>query len=102
MNKHRKSWNQQERLKIIQYASEHGVAKASTEFNVSSSIIYRWQKDLSSTDSSKEITELHTLKLKMKQLERENSSLKEIVADQTLAIKIKDTIIKKKILKDQS
>jgi hypothetical protein len=38
----------------------------------------------------------------MKHLERENMSLKEIVADQTLALKIKDTILKKKLLKEQS
>jgi transposase-like protein len=101
MSKHRKSWNQQEKINVIQYANQHGTAKASTEFNVSSSIIYRWQKELSNNSPS-ESDQLSSLKVKMKHLERENMSLKEIVADQTLALKIKDTILKKKLLKEQS
>jgi transposase-like protein len=99
MSKHRKSWNQQEKMNIVQFSNENGVAKAATEFNVSSSIIYRWQKEFS-TKSPSESEKLNALTLKMKQLERENMSLKEIVADQMLALKIKDTILKKKLLKD--
>jgi transposase-like protein len=30
MSKHRESWNQEERLRIIQFAAEQGVAKACT------------------------------------------------------------------------
>jgi transposase-like protein len=102
MSKHRKSWNQQERMSIIQFANVNGVAKASTEFNVSSSIIYRWQKLVASPEDTSGDSELHRLKLKLREVERENASLKEIVADQTLALKIKDSIIKKKLLKDPS
>lgn len=102
MSKHRKNWSQEDKIKIIQYTTEHGVAKASVEFNVSSSIIYRWQKDLESPNKSSEGEELRALKLVNKLLLRENGSLKEIVAEQFLEIKIKDTIIKKKILREQS
>ena len=102
MSKHRKSWNQQEKINIIQFANANSVAKASAEFNVSSSIIYRWQKDISSAGNTSIENNLHTLKLKLRELELENAFLKEIVADQTLALKIKDSIIKKKLLKDQS
>lgn len=97
MSKHRKSWNQEERLRIIQYAAEQGVAKACTEFNVSSSIIYRWQKEVPGKSES---DELHSLKSKLRLLERENNTLKEIVADQVLSIKIKDTLLKKSLSKE--
>lgn len=98
MSKHRKSWSQQEKLAIIKYSDEHGVGKASVEYEVASSMIYRWKSDLE--DGSKDSGISH-YKQKNKALEREIASLKEIVADQALALKIKEEILKKKMLKDQ-
>ena len=66
MGKHQKSWSQAEKLTIVKYYKEHGSAKASREFNVSSANIYNWVSHyekggssslsgVSSSDKDKEI-----------------------------------------------
>ncbi len=42
MSKHRKSWNQQQKLEIINYYREKGLTATSVEFGVSSTSIYKW------------------------------------------------------------
>jgi transposase-like protein len=94
MNNHRKTWSLEEKLQIVQASNERSVASLSAEFGVSSQMIYNWKNQLESKpDSSEELTRL---KQEIKALKRDIGNLKDVVADQTLAIKIKDDIIKKK------
>jgi transposase-like protein len=100
MKKHRKSWNQQEKLTILQFYKEKGIGAASTEFNVSSTTIYNWENQLNSGgESSLSSTKKDSNAALIKKLEREIKELRNIVADNALEIRIKDEIIKKKILK---
>lgn len=96
MGKHQKSWSQEEKLTIIKFYKEHGAAKASKEFNVSSTSIYNWvsvfekggSSSLSganSTDKDKEIL----------RLQREIQAYKEIIAEKELSLRIKDALLKK-------
>jgi transposase-like protein len=94
MSKHRKSWSETEKTTITNYYREHGAASASRQFNVATSVIYRWvnQEKLATekpdTGGSFYKHEYHRLLV-------ENQSLKEIVAEKELAIRIKEALLKK-------
>lgn len=96
MGKHQKSWSQDEKLTIVEYYKEHGAAKTSKEFNVSSANIYNWVSHFekggssslsgtNSTDKDKEIL----------RLQREIQAYKEIIAEKELSLRIKDALLKK-------
>ena len=94
MSKHRKSWSESDKTSILAYHREHGVAKASREFNVASSVIYRWTKQ-EQTDSSKSDSDSSFYKKAYYRLSTENQALKELVAEKELAIRVKDALLKK-------
>ena len=99
MSKHRKHWTKAEKLEIINYFKQHGVAKTKREFGVSSTSIYNWEAHFdehgedglngkmgsNKDDHSQEI----------KRLLRENDSLKKLVAEKELALRIKNELLKK-------
>lgn len=99
MSKHRKHWTKAEKLEIINYYKQHGVAKTKREFGVSSTSIYNWEglfeehgegglngKKGPAKDGHSE---------ELKQLRRENDALKKIVAEKELALRIKNELLKK-------
>ena len=96
MGKHQKSWSQDEKLTIVEYYKEHGAAKTSKEFNVSSANIYNWVSyfekggisSLSGTSSSDKDKEIL-------RLQREIQAYKEIIAEKELSLRIKDALLKK-------
>jgi transposase-like protein len=96
MGKHRKSWSQEEKLTILKFYKEHGAAKTSKEFTVSTVNIYNWLElfekggstsliGTNSSDKDKEIL----------RLQREIQAYKEIVAEKELSLRIKDALLKK-------
>lgn len=94
MSKHRKSWSETDKTSIVSYFRGHGIAQASREFNVASSLIYRWANQ-EKTNSSKLDSDSNFYKKEFHRLTIENQSLKELVAEKELAIRIKDTLLKK-------
>lgn len=99
MKKHRKTWSPEDKLQIVQASNDRGISEASTEFGVSTTMIYKWRSDIGQSPNVNQ--EIVLLRQQLKMLERENRNYRSVVADQTLALKIKDDIIKKKILKER-
>lgn len=97
MGKHRKSWSQEEKLTIVNYFKEHGAGKASKEFNVSSTTIYNWAS-VEQTEGVCGLSEGFNLNKdkEIARLMRENQAFKEIIAEKELALRIKDSLLKKK------
>lgn len=95
MSKHRKSWSQPEKMAIINHYKEHGAVATSRLYDVSTGMIYRW---VSQFDEKKEPTSAPTKDLDYQRLLRENQSLKEIVAEKELEIRVKDALLKKTTL----
>jgi hypothetical protein len=92
MSKHRKTWSKEERGKVLLYAQKEGIAEASREYGVSSTSIYKWQGESSSSDPSDDYM---SMERELKRLQRENKELKHLVADKELAIQVKDALLKK-------
>lgn len=93
MSKHRRHWSESEKKAILQYYQEHGASSAARQFEVSTSMIYRWASELSPS-VLKEV-ETTILSKEYHRLLRENQALKELVAEKELEIRIKDALLKK-------
>ena len=93
MSKHRRHWSENDKKAILQHYQEHGAASAARQFEVSTSMIYRWASDLPSA-AVKEVETVISSK-EYHRLLRENQALKELVAEKELGIRIKDALLKK-------
>ncbi len=95
MGKHRKTWSKDEKLQVVNFYNEHGVAKTVKEFSISSTSIFKWKSDLDSNESN--IRDKTSDKDRIiLQLKRENQAYKELVAEKELAIRIQEALLKKK------
>lgn len=92
MSKHRKSWNQTEKSRVVQHYHEHGIAATSREFNVASSMIYRWESESKQATNSSNSTVVCLAEYNR----LENQSLKELVAEKVLELRVKDALLKKR------
>ena len=96
MSKHRKSWSQQQKLEIINFYREKGLAPTSVEFGVSSTSIYKWDSVFTEKGEAGLTAGTRTDKdTEMQRILRENRELKAIVAEKELALRIKDALLKK-------
>lgn len=96
MKKGRKKWSTTEKLEVINYSKKESVLKASRQYEVSQTSIYKWldlfEKDgeggLAGNRSPSESKEF-------KRIKRENQQLKELVAEKELTIRIQSEMLKK-------
>lgn len=96
MSLHQKKWNQKDKEDVLLFSSEHGVSKASREFNISTATIYNWRNKFNELGSEGLESGAKTaLERELAQLKRENSELKKMVADKELALRVKDSLLKK-------
>ena len=96
MNLHRRKWSQKEKEEILLYVDEHGVSKASREYNVSTATLYNWKNKFDELGSDGLENGAKTaMERELAQLKRENSELKKMVAEKELAIRVKDSLLKK-------
>ncbi|MGI6319802.1 MAG: transposase [Bacteroidales bacterium] len=97
MNLHRKRWNQKDKEEVLLYADEHGVSRASREFNISTATIYNWKRRFQELGSEGLESGAKTaLERELAQLKCENNELKKMVAEKELALRVKDSLLKKK------
>ena len=96
MSKHRKIWTPDEKLEVLNYRKEHGLAKASREYGVSSVSILNWEKKfLESGNQGLERGGKTAIERELQKALRENRELKAMVAEKDLALRIKDSLLKK-------
>ena len=87
-----KKFSDQEKLEIIAEAQKQGVKITLEKYDLYPATYYYWKKQLklSGPNDCKE------LRTKLKTLAKENSALKELLAEVQLASKLKDDLLKKK------
>jgi putative transposase len=96
MSKHRKTWTPEEKLEVLNYRKEHGLAKASREYGVSSVSILNWEKKfLENGNNGLEPGSKTAVERELQRVLRENRELKAMVAEKDLALRIKDSLLKK-------
>ena len=87
-----KKFSDQEKLAIIAEAQKQGVKITLEKYDLYPATYYYWKKQLklSGPNDCKE------LRRELKTLAKENSALKELLAEVQLASKLKDDLLKKK------
>lgn len=93
----KRSFTKEEKLKIIKEASEQGVKPTLEKHNIFPASYYSWKKKFESMGVEGFSHGITPLQLKrIRELEKENKFLKEIVIQKELEGKLKDDLLKKK------
>ncbi len=100
MSNHRKTWTSVQKMEILNFKKDRGLAQASREFGVSSVSILNWEKKFDELgEAGLQKGAKTSLEQELKRLQRENLELKQINAEKDLALRIKDMLLKKTSLR---
>lgn len=92
----RRTFSYDEKLGIVQKASQLGVTAVLHEYHLSYSVFARWRKQfLQANANAAEIAASNKTRLELKQLQEENQRLKKIIADQALELERKEEDLRK-------
>ena len=95
--KTKRTFSTEEKLSILRDASENGVKSTLAKHGIYAATFYSWRKKFNEKGEdglSYGMTPAHLKRIR--ELERENQKLKELVAEERLAGKLKDELLKKK------
>ena len=97
MSTPRRKFSKEEKLSILKEASEHGVTVTLEKYGVYPASYYAWKNKLHSMGEEGLDHGMSKPQLKrIRQLEKENQMLKELVAEKELEGRLKDELLKKK------
>lgn len=92
----RRTFSYDEKLGIVQKASQLGVTAVLHEYHLSYSVFARWRKQfLQANANAAEIAASNKARQELKQLQEENQRLKKIIADQALELERKEEELRK-------
>ena len=93
----KRTFTKEQKLSILKEASEQGVTKTLEKYGIYPATYYSWKEKLSSMGEEGLNYSMTKSQLKrIRQLEKENKMLKELVAEKELESKLKDELLKKK------
>ncbi len=94
----KRSFTKEEKLNIIKEACEHGVKDTLEKYSVFPASYYSWKKKFESMGAEGLSHGLTPGQLKrIRELEKENKLLKELIIEKELEGKLKDDLLKKKL-----
>jgi len=97
MSTTRKKISKQEKLSIIKEASEQGITVTLEKYGIYPATYYSWKKKFESMGEEGLDHGMTKPQLKrIRELEKENQMLKELVAEKELEGRLKDELLKKK------
>lgn len=97
MSTTRKKFSKQEKLSIIKEASEQGITVTLEKYGIYPATYYSWKKKFESMGEEGLDHGMTKPQLKrIRELEKENQMLKELVAEKELEGRFKDELLKKK------
>lgn len=92
----RRKFSYEEKLGIVQKASQLGVTAVLHEHHLSYSVFARWRKQLLQANANAaELAASNRTRLELKQLLEENQRLKKIIADQALELERREEDLRK-------
>ena len=91
----KRKWSEAQKLQIIQEAEQNGITETMRKHNLAHSLYRKWRKAYNGEGMPGLQPKYRTLDPAVRQLETENSRLKNIIAKQALEIEFKDELLKK-------
>ena len=97
MNKYRKRFTKEQKLEIVNYYKQHGAARTSRRYEVTTNSIYKWRDILEQygADALANQPVKADKDPELERLRRENQALKTIIAEKELELRIKNDLLKK-------
>ena len=97
MSRSRRKFSKEEKLSILKEASEHGVKVTLEKHGIYPATFYAWRKKFESMGEEGLDHGMTKAQLKrIRELEKENQMLKELVAEKELEGRLKDELLKEK------
>lgn len=93
----KRTFNKEEKLRIIKEASENGISQTLEKYGIYPASYYSWKKKLEEMGEEgfhHGMTPQHLKRIR--ELEKENNSLKQLLAEKELENKLKGELLKKK------
>jgi len=98
----KRRFTKEEKLRVIKEASEQGVKPTLEKYNIYPVSYYSWKKKFETMGDEGFAYGMTPSQLKrIRELEKENKALKEIVVQKELEGKLKDDLLKKKFALDR-
>ena len=94
MGIHRRKFTAEERLSILQECEREGSGATCRKYNLSPSLVLRWQKKYLSKGVAGLKSAYKRVDPELRALQEENERLKRIVAKQALEIEVKTEVLK--------
>lgn len=92
-----KKYTKEEKIKILKEGNRNGVKVTLEKYSLYPATYYYWKKKFESMGSAGMDHGMTKERLRrIKQLEKENEALKQIIAEKELESKLKDELLKKK------
>jgi len=97
---HRRYTEDEKRI-ILKEVEEHGLGVTVRKHGVTAKTVYRWRERMQGSVQRKSLQETVNT-AEMRRLQGEVQQLKEIVAEKELALRIKDSLLKKTLLRGRT
>lgn len=95
----RRTWTAEQKLAILKEAEEIGVTATIRKHQIYGNTLYQWRDRYQSRGSAGLKETYLQVDPDVKRLEQENRQLKEILAEKELALRIKDELLKKTLVR---
>lgn len=95
MSTTKRKWSEAQKLAIIQEVEQHGLTETMRKHNLSQSLFHKWRRSYHGHGMPGLQPKYKTVDPAIRQLEVENSRLKNIIAKQALEIEFKEELLKK-------
>ncbi len=98
MKREKRSWTVEEKLSILKEGKDKGVVQTCRKHSIYQSLYYNW-KEKYDTGGEEALKPQYVKRndREMQRLKRENSKLKQIVAEKELELQMKTELLKKKM-----
>lgn len=95
MTRIKRTFTPEERLSLVQEASQEGFTQTCRKYNIGPSLLNRWKKKYLEQGLNGLKSVRVTADPKVKELELENERLRKIIAKQALELEVKGELLKK-------
>lgn len=93
--KKRPRFTAEQRLAILKEVEEHGLAVTLRKHGLYAKSIYTWREKLQGVDHTPATRKRSVDEQELRRLRQENQQLKELLAEKELALRVKDSLLKK-------
>jgi len=94
MKRVKRSWDSDEKLKVLKEAEMFGVLNTLRKYNIYATTFYKWKKTFDDGGVNALKSKTKQIDAELKKLTKENAKLRRILDDKELEIEIKNSLIK--------